>query len=223
MSMDSANIWIYLHALLFALWLAAGLGVFFTLARVKSPARRFEVRASLVRRAHFIHIVPRLCFALILPTGLELTGAINVYPLTPGLRVAGWVIGVAWLLVIAISTAARGKPLAANLRIVELVFEAFTGLSFVAYGLNSLATGAPIDDPWFAAKLFLFGLVFWAAVAADIGFQPFYAPFNEIAQEGSTPEREETMGAAVNHRLAALAVLYILLAVIAFIGAVKPF
>ena len=221
--MDSALLWGYIHILLFAVWLATGLGAFATIASVKNPSRSFEARARLVRTAHRIQVLPRICFALILPTGVELTGAINVYPLTPGLRVASWIIGAVWLLVIIVGVRAQGKPLAENLRIVELVFEAFAGLGLVAYGLNSLATGAPIDDPWFAAKLFLFGLVFWAAVAADIGFRPFYAPFSEIAVEGTTPEREEAISAAVNHGLAALAALYILIVVIAVIGNIKPF
>jgi hypothetical protein len=221
--MDSALVWGYIHILLFVLWLGPETGVFITTALLKNPARSFETRKALVRITALAHVLPRICFALILPTGVELTGAINIYPLTPGLRTVSWAISLVWLIVIVLSVRNHGKPLGANLRIVELVFEAFAGLAFVAYGLNSLATGAPIDDPWFAAKLFLFGLVFWAAIAVDICFRPFYAPFNEIALEGSTAEREEVISAAVNHTLAALAALYILIAAVAFIGKVKPF
>jgi len=221
--MESAHLWGYVHMLLFVLWLGTELGVFTAIARVKNPARSFEARTRLVRIATQAHALPRICFALMLPTGVELTGAINVYPLTPGLNAASWIIGIVWVLVILIGVRSQGRPLSANLRVVELVFQAFMGLSFVAYGLNSLATGAPIDDPWFAAKLFLFGLVFWASIAIDIGFRPFYAPFNEIALEGSTPEREEAISAAINHTLAAMVALYVLIAVIAFISRVKPF
>jgi hypothetical protein len=221
--MDNALFWGYAHTILFAVWLAADLAVFAIVFRIKDALRGFEARKTLLLAAARLHAVPRTCFALILPTGVELTGAVNVYPLTPGLRAASWIIGGVWLAVIIVGVRTRGKPVAADLRIIELVFQAFMGLSFVAYGLNSLATGAPIDDPWFAAKLFLFGLVFWSAIAADIGFRPFYAPFNEIAHEGSTPEREEAISAAVNHALAAMATLYVLVAVIAFIGRVKPF
>jgi len=221
--MENALLWGYVHMLLFVFWLGTDLGVLIALACVKNPTRSFETRQALVRMATLAHVLPRMCFALILPSGVELTGAMNVYPLTPGLRAASWAISAVWLLIIILSVRAQGKPLAANLRVVELVFEAFAGLSFVAYGLNSLATGAPIDDTWFAAKLFLFGLVFWAAIAADIGFRPFYAPFHELALEGSTPEREEAISAAINHAMAAMAALYILIAAIAFIGKVKPF
>lgn len=221
--MDSALIWGYVHILLFVLWLGPDLGVFIATVLVKDPNRSFEVRKMLVRVSILGHVLPRVCFALILPTGVELTGAINVYPLTPGLRAVSWAISIVWLIVILVGVRTQGKALGANLRIIELVFEAFAGLGFVAYGLNSLATGAPIDDPWFAAKLFLFGLVFWAAIAADISFRPFYAPFNEMALEGSTPEREEAVSAAVNHALVAMATQYILIAAVAFIGKVKPF
>jgi hypothetical protein len=221
--MDAAGLWGYAHILLFVFWLGTDLGVFFATALVKNPARSFETRKTLIRVAHMAHVLPRICFALIIPTGVELTRAINVYPLTPGLQSAGWGIAALWLALIFASVKWRGTPLAANLRIIEIVFEAFMGLAFVAYGLNSLATGAPIDDPWFAAKLFLFGLVFWAAIAVDIGFRPFYAPFYEIAQEGSTPEREEAISAAANHALVGMAAVYLLVAAIAFIGKVKPF
>lgn len=221
--MDEASLWGYAHILFFAVWLVMGVRVYTLTARIKNPDRSFDERKDFVRRAEALHVIPRSCFALILPTGVELTGAINVYPLTPGLRAASWIIGLVWLAVIIIGARARGRALAANLRIVELVFEAFAGLVFVAYGLNSLATGAPIDDPWFAAKLFLFGLVFWTSIAADIGFRPFYAPFHEIAVEGPTPEREEAISAAVNHTLVAIAASLVLVVVIAFIGRVKPF
>ncbi len=223
MAMDGALLWGYLHILLFALWLGTDLGVFIATACIRNPARSFETRKTLVRVATLAHVLPRMCFALIMPIGVELTGAIGVYPLSPGLRLWSWLISAVWLIVIVVGARAHARPLAGNLRIIELVFQAFAGLGFVAYGLNSLATGAPIDDPWFAAKLFLFGLVFWAAIAGDIVFRPFYAPFNEIASEGSTPEREEAISAAINQALVAMAASSLLIAAIAFIGKVKPF
>lgn len=221
--MDSASLWGTAHTVLFAAWLATELAIFAVTGRIKDAAQGFDARAGRVARASALHVAARLCFALILPTGVELTAAVNVYPLTPGLRTASWAISFFWLAIILVGAVRRGQSLAANLRIVELVFQAFLGLSFVAYGLNSLATGAPIDDPWFAAKLFLFGLVFWSSVAADVGFRPFYAPFIETAQEGATPEREEAISAAVNHALAATAATAVLIVVIALIGHYKPF
>ncbi len=221
--MASAQFWNIAHAVLFAAWLAGDLTVFALTARVKNAGLDVPARMKLVLAAVRVHVVPKLCFALMLITGIELVGAVGVYPLTPGLRAAAYIMSVSWAAVIVAGAAAPGTALAANLRIIELVFEAFTGLAFVAYGLNSLATGAPIDDTWFAAKLFLFGLVFWTAIAADVGFRPFYAPFSETVTDGATPEREEAIAAAINHSLAAKGALLVLMIAIAFLGRFKPF
>ena len=220
--MSSALVWGYLHILLFALWLGADAARFVLIVRIKNPNRDFEARATLLERARKIHLLPRACLALILPFGLELTAAVNVYPVNPGLRVAFWIVAVAWLLVIGVMARGEKRPTSRILRYLEIFFEGLAGMAFVVYGLNSLATGAPIDDPWFATKLALFGLVFWATVAVDLSFRPFATPFAEIGEEGATPEREEAVSGAINNTLVAMGILYALLVAIAVVGRVMP-
>lgn len=221
--MESASAWGYLHILLFALWLGPELGVFLALLMVKQPERSFEVRLACVNLAQQLHVVPRLCFALLLPAGIELTQALNVYPIAPAFLAAFWIAAVIWVILIVIGARNRGTPLAKGLSYAEITFEVLAGMGFVAYGLNSLATGSPIDDPWFAAKLFLIGTVFWVAIAAELSFHPFVLPFAEIGEEGSTFEREEAVARALNNTLKAMALLFVLLAAIAFLGKAKPF
>ena len=221
--MESALAWGYLHILLFALWLGPDIGVFLALQVVKQPERPFDVRQACVTLAQQLHVIPRLCFALLLPAGIELTQALNVYPVNPMFRTAFWTIGLIWVVLIVIGARNRGTPLAKGLSYAEITFEVLAGMGFVAYGLNSLATGSPIDDPWFAAKLFLIGVVFWVAIAAELSFHPFVAPFAEIGEEGSTFEREEAVARALNNTQKAMALLFVLLAAIAFLGKIKPF
>ena len=222
--MDRASIWGFAHILLFVFWLGTDLGVFFALAVVKQANRSFEVRRACVDLAQRLHVIPRLCFALTLPVGLELTQALHVYPVDNPMLLGGfWAIAVVWVVLIAIGARNRGTPLAKGLSYAEITFEVLAGMGFVAYGLNSLATGSPIDDPWFAAKLFLFGVVFWVAIAAELSFHPFVLPFAEIGEEGSTFEREEAVARALDNTLKAMALLYVLLAAIAFLGKAKPF
>ncbi len=221
--MESASAWGYLHILLFALWLGPELGVFLALMMVKQPERSFEVRQACVNLAEQLHVVPRLCFALLLPAGIELTQALNVYPIAPAFRAVFWIAAVIWVILIVIGARNRGTPLAKGLSYAEITFEVLAGMGFVAYGLNSLATGSPIDDPWFAAKLFLIGAVFWVAIAAELSFHPFVLPFAEIGEEGSTFEREEAVARALNNTLKAMALLFVLLAAIGFLGKAKPF
>lgn len=221
--MESASTWGYLHIVLFALWLGPDLGVFLALMIVKQPERPFAVRQACVDLAQRLHVIPRLAFALMLPAGIELTQALNVYPVNPAFRAAFWAAGLIWVVLIVIGARNRGTPLAKGLSYAEITFEVLAGMGFVAYGLNSLATGSPIDDPWFAAKLFLIGAVFWVAIAAELSFHPFVLPFAEIGEEGSTFEREEAVARALGNTLRAMALLFVLLAAIAYLGEAKPF
>jgi len=220
--MEIASFWGYLHVMLFVFWLGTELAVFVALGLTKQPERPYEVRKAYVDFAQSLHVIPRLCFALTLPIGLEYTAAVKIYPVNPGLLVAFWAIGIIWLAVIAVAARNHGTPLAKGLSYAEIAFEVLAGMGFVAYGLNSLATGSPIDDGWFATKLTLFGVVFWVAISAELSFHPFVLPFAEIGDEGPTFEREEAVARALNNTLRATAVMFVLLATIAFLGEVKP-
>ena len=61
------------------------------------------------------------------------------------------------------------------------------------------------------------------AIAAELSFHPFVLPFAEIGEEGSTFEREEAVARALNNTLKAMALLFVLLGAIAFLGKAKPF
>ena len=221
--MSGSVLWGYVHISMLAVWLLGELGVAASIIAIRRAHANYEVREKALRFSTAISVVPRVCLVLLFPVGVELTGAINVYPLTPGLQTAAWVISGVWLVVIFAHIRAAGLPAAATLRHIRLFLEAIAGLAFVVYGLNSLATGAPIDEPWFAAKLFLVGLVFWGSIGIDLCFRPFFAPFAETKKYGVTPEREEAILRAVDQTLIALVVLYALLATITFIALVKPF
>lgn len=219
---NNAALWNTIHIALFVAWLCAEIGVFFCTAAAKNTKLAYEARHSFVRLARNIHTVPRICFALILPVGIELTGAINVYPLSPSLRILFWCGAALWLLLIAVTARRDDTPLSALFGYIEIAFQALAGAGFVVYGLNSLATGSPIDEPWFAAKLAMFGLAFWTVIAINVSFRPFFAPFAEIGEEGPTPERDEAVARAVNHAMFYMIVLYLLIAAIAVLGKVKP-
>ena len=219
----SVEAWGFIHILLFVFWLGADVGVFVSALFAKNPKYSFETRMTVLQAGMIVDIFPRICFALIFPVGLHLTNALQLYPIDTGLFVTGWVIGLAWIVVIFTIGANQGKPLAEHLSKLQFGFQAVMGLIFTVLGLNSLVADAPIDQPWFATKILLFGLVFWAALAIDLCFRPFLAPFMEIGQRGSTPEREEAVSRAINHTLVAVSTVYVLIFAIAFIGKVKPF
>ena len=221
--MQAHLLWNYLHILLFAFWLGAGAGVLGALDMARNPKRSFEARISLTKLGLSLDLFPRACLALSLPVGLQLTSALKLYPISGELLAVSWVLAAYWLMTLVVMKRKEGTALAVNLGRLRLLSHAIVGLILVVIGLNSLATGAPLEEPWYAAKLLLFGLVFWTAIAVDLCFQPFRVPFMEIGQHGATPEREEAVNRAVNNTIGASAIFYALIAAIAFVGTVKPY
>jgi hypothetical protein len=219
----SIEAWGFVHIILFVFWLGADVGVFVSALYAKNTKYSFETRATILQAGMIIDTLPRICFALMLPVGLHLTNALGMYPFEAWVFAAAWIIGIGWVIVILVAGANQGKPIADTLSKLQFGFQAIMGLIFTVIGLNSLATDAPIDQPWFAVKILLFGLVFWCAIAIDLCFRPFVAPFLEIGKFGSTPEREEAVTRAVNNTLVAVSTLYVLIFAIAFIGKIKPF
>jgi len=221
--MQAYLLWGYLHILLFVFWLGTDVSGLMSLVMARNAKRSFEARMALRRLSQTLNIFPRVCLALSLPVGLELTTALTLYPLSDQLIAVGWALTLYWLLTLFVMEQKAGTALADNLGRLRLVSHVIVGLIFVVIGLNSLATGAPLEETWYAVKLLLFGLVFWTAIAIDVCLAPFEVPFMEIGQQGSEPEREVAVSRAVTNTLAASIVLYLLIGAIAFIGKVKPF
>jgi hypothetical protein len=221
--MQAYLLWGFAHIVLFVFWLGTDVGVFTAALMARNAKRSFEARMSLIRLALIVDYFPRVCFSLMLPVGLHLTKSLSLYPISTELLLVGWGLAAYWLATIFIVARNEGRRIALIAGRLAMVSHAFVGLIFVVIGLNSLATGAPLEETWFAVKLLLYGLVFWAAIAVDVCFRPFLGPFMEIGQHGSSPEREEAVARAINNTLVAVFTLYVMIAAIAFIGKVKPF
>jgi len=176
-----------------------------------------------VKLLSVVDIFPRLCFALILPVGLELTRTLEIYPVSDALLAAAWAVGLGWCVYIFFLMRNEGKPLGKLLSRIQVAFEAVMGVLFVGIGARAFIAGEPALPGWYAAKLLLFGCVFLLAILLHVMFLPFEKPFVEIGTQGSTPEREAALSGTINRALVAVLMLYVCIAVIAFLGTVKPF
>lgn len=219
--MDSHALWAFLHLLLFAYWLGADVGVWLTMAFVRDARLQFETRATLIRLAFYIDLFPRVCFALILPVGLQLARNLGLYPVGDGLLAAGWTAGILWSLLHFALLAFKGRPVARLLRAVNKAWEAVAGGFFIAVGAASLATGAPLEAGWFALKILLFGTIFWISLGIDTVFQPF-TTLLRMGPGGSTPAGEARVRRLTHLTMAWALLLYAVIAAVAFLGRVKP-
>lgn len=144
------------HVVLFAYWLGGDWGVYTCsgfIVRSDLPlAERLRFLDALMR----IDILPRSAIVLLPTVGLHLAAIRGSIPLPAGAVVAVWAGGLAWLALVWVLFLRRGTPFAERwvqldigLRVVLMI-----GLSGLA--LPSLARGAPVREPWIAAKLLVY-------------------------------------------------------------------
>ena len=219
---DSHLLWAYAHILLFVFWLGADVGVWLIMAMVRNLALGFDTRATLIRLAFQIDLSPRICFALMLPVGLQLVRGLGLYPISNGLLALGWVLGLSWAALHVVLLVCKGTPLARRLNQVNRTWELVAGAVLITVAVLSLTIGAPVAAGWLALKLLLFGLAFWVTLGIDTVFQPF-TTLLKMGPDGSTPEKEAVVRRLTHRTMAWALLLYALVAGAAFLGKVKPF
>lgn len=222
MTFDAHSLWAYAHILLFVYWLGADVGLYMVMAFVKDAKLSFETRATLIRLAFYIDVFPRVTFALILPVGLQLAHNLDLLPVSPNQLATVWLVSVLWGASHVAIVAWKGRPVVHRLVQVNKFYELVAGAFFIGLGGISLLSGAPIEAGWFAAKLLLFGLVFWVILGIDTVFQPF-TTILRMGPDGLTPAQEQRVTQMTNRTMAWALLLYLLIAVVAFLGRVKPF
>ena len=218
--MESYLLWGYFHIILFVFWLGGDIGVFLSAIYAKRSDLSFETRSTVMQLGLVIDFLPRLCFALIFPVGLHLTNDLGLIKIDLTYFFLSWFISFIWIFMIILIGKNEGKPIAEKLSKIQFWMEGLLGTFLVIASIISYNNG--LLEKWFSLKIFLFGLVFYAAMAIDICFRPFIRPFMEIGSNGSTPEREAAVSSAINKTLVAVFTLYVLIALIAFLGKVKP-
>jgi hypothetical protein len=220
--MDAHKLWIFAHIMLLVYWLGADLGVFILARRAKNAALAFETRLKLLEAAMAIDLLPRVCFALMVPVGATLAATAGIIGLPlPALAVV-WAYGVVWSALTVLATRWEGTPRGALWRKANLGMQGLLGAVFIAVAVASLVGAGPIDSPWLAQKLFLFGLIYPAAIMIDVAFQPGVKAFAAIAAEGSTERREKAFSKSVDATCFWVLIVYFLVALTAFWGVMQP-
>ena len=219
--MNTHLLWTYLHIVLFVYWLGADVGVYLVMVFVKNPKLGFETRATLIRLGFLIDQFPRICFALILPVGMQLAQNLGLYPIPGWLLASAWTVGILWSALHLAVVAWKGTTFARGLVRINQFSELVLGGFFIAVGTLSLLNDGPIAVDWFAVKLLLFGLIFWVVLGIDVVFQPF-SMILRMGPDGSTPEKERQVTRATNITMVWALLLYLLVLAVAFLGTVKP-
>lgn len=215
--------WGYVHILLLVFWLGADIGVFISANVAKTTKYPVETRAALLSVGGIVDLFPRYCFALIFPSGLALTDAMGLYAVPLWAMLLAWALGAAWVAAIWFAHCDPKADWVRPYMKAQFWGEAAAGAALVIAAVVSFVTGEPVAERWLAAKILLLGCMFFVAMALEVVSRPFGAAFSEITAQGSTPEREARARAAMNKTLGVVALIYLILFVVAFIGKAKPF
>jgi hypothetical protein len=221
--MDGYTVLLYIHLLLFVYWLGADVGVFALALALKNPAYSYEQRTLMMRMSLTIDMVPRMAMITIAPVGLHLARQSDLVEIPGVLMVLVWVIAVPWMIGEWIAFRRMGQPNAVPVYIVNGIFMTIFCFVLIGFGIASLANGWPFAPLWLALKVLLAGSLFLVSIMMAVFYAPLEAIFERMKTEGSHDAIEREVRAQVNKGAFFTVLLFVLLAVIAFLGLSKPF
>ena len=221
--MDGYTILLFIHLLLFVYWLGADVGVFGLALALRNPAYSVEQRTQFMRLSLTFDMVPRMAMIAISPVGLHLAQRSGLVAVPGWLFAVIWTLAVLWMLGEWLAFNRMGKPEAVRFYIANGVIMLIACLGWLGYGIASLLNGAPFMAQWLALKVALAGGVFLVSTMMAV----FYAPIERILQDmqviGTSAELEQKLCRQVNRGAFWTVLLFVLLAVIGFLGLAKPF
>ena len=215
------TIWVFIHVMLLVYWLGGDLGVFLLAKAAKRADLSFAERAFALKMAIQIDLIPRLCFTLMFPVGLQLSASGGLITVPTWVLASAWVASAGWIGLLFALGKAEGTPRAQMLNRLHLTWQSLLLLGLGTLGVLSLLDLGPLPGGWYGLKILLFALIFAMSIGIDVAFRPIGPAFMRLATEGSQPDIEHTISAAVDGAIRYVLGLYALLIVIAFIGVTK--
>ncbi|MBL8628946.1 MAG: hypothetical protein JNM81_04920 [Rhodospirillaceae bacterium] len=223
MDIDPFRVVAFLHVLLFAYWLGADLGVFLHGKRLTRDDIPLDERLRTREIGVMIDMAPRSALVLMVPVGFTLASNWGL-PLT-GVQIALlWVFGLAWLWLVWEVHHKKNEPVGRSLQRIDFAIRYIVLAVMLGLGLTSLATGAPVASTWLAVKMVLFGAIIVNGIWLRLIGGRWQLAFDKIRLGGADAVLGEQM-IKDNRKVASKAALLIwfLVAVMAFLGVVKPF
>lgn len=215
---------VYLHLLLFVLWLGADVGVFILGQHFrKRQVYSLDQRLALLKLLVIVDLVPRAAWALMVPMSLTVLAAGAWWDVPAPLLVASWAAAALWLWLILDTHKHEGTERAARNRRNETFLKLLLTAFYLWLGVQSLLTGAPLAPLWLALKALAFALIFLAAIMIDAMFRPVGGQLGRLIAEGSSDATELPLRRTMDRTRIWVWVVYALLLVTSYLGSVKPF
>lgn len=224
MYITSYDLLIYLHTLLFVYWLGGDLGVYLSAKFVADRNLTLEERFRFMRVLMQCDMGPRTALIGLIPLGFQMAWMLGISPIGGAALVAIWIFGLLWLAANWWMFFNEQHSMTAKLRQVDIYIRFGVILAMGGLGLVSLFSDSPIADNWLAAKIFLFAIAVCFGVYLRSEIKNWVAGFGMVRAGGADAEKgNDIIEAALGRSRVAALMLWGVVAVIAFLGKVKPF
>lgn len=211
---------IYIHILLMVFWIGADIGVFIAGFFFINPKLSVVQRTTAIELGLVIDRLPRICFVLILPVGLQLAQIGNHLDLPGDVLAIIWFLSAIWLGVVLIGMVRPNTLLAQRAHIIERIFQ-WIGLIGAGGGGLALAMNGGLPQ-FLAIKFILFGAICGLVILLERSFNPTLAAFAAISTSGSTPDLEATMRRGMYVTYVWVLAIYAAVLIAAWVGIAKP-
>ena len=198
----------FVHILLLVFWLGTDIGVLLLARRFRDASLSVETRLTLLQMAMVIDTLPRICFIVMLPAGVHLANAAGLLDVGASGMLGLWALAALLLTVNMAAAKNPGTPLGARLQRLNWLGLGVTGLLIIGTGTAALLGGTPEMAVWLAAKIIVYGLVYWFAIGIDWMFLPVGRLTAELAEKGTSEEIEAGITRTVDQTMWAVLLVY---------------
>ncbi len=214
---------VYVHLLLFVLWLGADVAVFVLGQHFRKRAYySLDQRIALLKLLVIVDLTPRSAWALMVPLSLTVSYVGGWWAVPVAVVWASWAIAAFWLWLVFDAHAHDMTPRAARDRRWEGWLRYTLCAAYLALGAWSIVTDAPIAPDWLAWKALLFGAIFAAAIMIDVSFRPVGPLLGRLLSKGSSDATELPLLRVMNATRYWVWTVYALLIATSWLGVVKP-
>ncbi|GAB5480378.1 hypothetical protein [Sphingorhabdus sp. EL138] len=215
---------VFVHILLFVLWLGADVGVFM-LGQHFRKREKYDLPQRLILLQLLVNLdmTPRTAWALMVPLTITMVDAGGWWDVPVWGVALSWVVGAVWLWLVWDAHIHDQTERAARDRKIEFVLKIGLTAFYLGLGTLSLVQGEPLMPVWLATKALMFGLIFAAAIMIDVAFKPVGPQLGKLIAEGSSDETEIPLRKTMDTTRIWVWIVYLLLLATAFLGNIKPF
>lgn len=213
----------FLHVLLFVYWLGGDLGVWWTGKQLIRDDLSIDERMRTREIAALIDMAPRTAGVLMIPVGFTLSANWGS-PLPAGAIVFLWVFGLAWLWLVWQVHWKKDEAIGATLRKVDINLRLVVGTLVLGFGVHCLVTGGPIEETWLAAKITVFGMILFNGVVLRRIAMTLLPGLAMVKAGGEQRAAGEAIIKEYRRKVEPpVLAIWFLVALMGFLGVVKPF